>query len=144
MMNLQQFDEFFLQNKSSAELIKTIHALRKEINRSKDIMEHPNYISNEESKEPIQMDYYRSYLNLAIVSLKENIDTYGSDELTASKCEYKPSPEEKRALIFEENLPALESIYFSIGSLQTGYQTHTFTFGGHRVLKRWSYLQRLN
>ena len=120
----ETFYEMNLKGKSVKEIMKVIRRLKQEIGRLKNIVEHPNYELRSmvvQPTEKVQIFCNQEYLERAKEAL---IEAGGS---------YVPSIAEKKAIDFDNNIPHINKVVFSIGGFFEGYETKTFTIEGDKV-----------
>lgn len=121
MISPEGFYEYNLKGKSATEIIKVIGQLKREIGRLKNIMEHPEYEQTICPSEDVQIYCTREYLKMAKQVLADMGEAYSH------------SAAEKEAMVFDENIPYISKIVFSIGGCFGGYETRTFTIDGDKV-----------
>lgn len=123
MMLPETFYERKLKGKTIAEIMVVIRRLKQEISRLKNIVENPNYedMVHFHPSEKIQIFCNQFYLKQAKMALIEAGGTY-----TMSKAELK-------AQEFEDNIPYINKVVFSIGGFFNGHETKTFTVDGDKV-----------
>ena len=102
-----------LEGKSADEIQRVIRGLKQEIGRLKNIAEHPKYQCMIMPNESTRIFWNRKYLEQAKIALIEAGGTY------------TPSQAEIKAMEFEDNIPFIEKIVFTIGSFCGGYTTVT-------------------
>lgn len=120
----ETFYEMNLKGKSVKEIMKVIRGLKREITRLKNIVEHPNYELRSmviHPTEKVQISMNREYLERAKQAL---VEVGGI---------YKPSAAEKKALDFDNSIPYINKIEFSIGGFFGGYETKTYTIDENEV-----------
>ena len=112
-----------LEGKSAVEIMKCIRSLKKEINRLKNVMEHPEYSTKEimHPSEDVQLWCTRLYLERA----KQALADAGG--------EYKPTKAELKAQDFQDNIPAINKIVFTIGGYFTGREVWTLLLEEDKV-----------
>ena len=116
MISPEGYYEEYLKGKSAEQIMTAIRGLKNEIGRLKNAMEHPNY-SREFiifPSESTRLWCTRMYLERAKEALAEAEETY------------TPSRAELKAAAFEESIPAICKLVFSIGGFSGGYETRTF------------------
>ena len=124
MISPEAFYEDRLKGKTKEEIMTVIRGLKNEIGRLKNIVENPFYDSREVAmcpSEHTQISCSRLYLERAKQALKE----VGG--------EYIPSAAEKKAMEFNDNIPYVKKVVFSIGGFFGGYETKTYTIDGDKV-----------
>lgn len=124
MISPESFYEERLKGKSAKEILRVIRSLKQEIGRLKNMVEHPNYELRSlvvHPTERVQISCNQEYLERAKEALKE------------AGCVYTPSVAEQKAIKFNDNIPYIEKITFSIGGFFNGIETKTFTIDGNRV-----------
>ena len=112
-----------LKGKTAEEILIVISDLKKQIARSKKIMEHPTYpkVKKFHPDEAARIAYFRAYLLRAQMALMEAGGTY------------TPTAAEKRAMEFDNNIPFISQVKFCIGGYWNGYETKTYTIDGDKV-----------
>lgn len=124
MISPESFYEERLKGKSAKEILRVIRSLKQEIGRLKNMVEHPNYELRSlvvHPTERVQISCNQEYLERAKEALK---DVGGV---------YTPSVAEQKVMEFNDNIPYIEKIVFSIGGFFNGFETKTFTIDGDRV-----------
>ena len=124
MMSPDTFYEIKLKGKNAAQIMTVIRGLKQEIGRLKNIVEHPDYKYREievHPSETVQIGASRHYLECAKQAL---IEAGG---------EYIPSATEQKAIEFNDNIPYINKVVFSIGGFFSGYETKTYTIDGDKV-----------
>ena len=123
MISPGAFYEERLEGKTTAEIMAVIRSLKQEIGRIKNIVENPNYddMKHFSPSERTQIFCLQLYLERAKMALIEAGGTY-----TMSKAELK-------AQEFDDNIPYINKIVFSIGGFFNGHETKTFTVDGDKV-----------
>lgn len=118
MISPESYYEMNLKGKSDKQIISAIRGLKNEIGHLKNVMEHPDYGSEPiiHPSESTRLWCTREYLERAKEALAEAGGVY------------KPSQAEIKAQEFDENLPFIKKIVFSIGGYFGGYETRTITF----------------
>ena len=119
----ETFYEMYLKGKSKEEIEKVICDLKQEIEDLKDVMENPNYATREKNcpSEYVKINVNRDYLVRAIITY---IEAGG---------EYVPSDAEQKSMDFDDNIPYIEKVVFSMGGRLGGYKTKTYTVDGDIV-----------
>ena len=123
MISPDTYYELDLKEKTSAQIMTEIRSLKQEIERLKDVMESPDYerYFKIEPNEHVQLYYTHKYLEKAKTALAESGGVY------------KPSKAELKAAAFNESIPAICKLFFSIGGYFEGYKTRTYTFDGENI-----------
>lgn len=117
MMGPEAYYYSELEGKNTEEIMKCIRSLKKTIKQLKDTMEHPEYGNREEiilPSEATELSCTRLYLERAKQALVE------------AGGEYKPTKAELKAQEFQDNIPYINKIVFSIGSFFEGREVRTF------------------
>ena len=120
----ETFYEMRLKGKTPEQIMTVIRGLKREITRLKNIVEHPNYELRSmviHPTEKVQISMNREYLERAKQAL---VETVGS---------YKPSAAEQKSLDFDNSIPYINKIEFSIGGFFGGYETKTYTIDTDKV-----------
>lgn len=108
MISPETYYEENLKGKTAEEILKAIRSLKREITRLKNIAEHPEYVCEMHPSESVRISCSQDYLERAKLALKE------------SGVEYKPTKSELKAIEFDENIPNINKIIFSIGGFLCG------------------------
>ena len=118
MISPEGYYEAYLKGKNAAQIMTAIRGLKNEIGHLKNIMEHPDYGDRPiiYPSESTRLWCTRLYLERA------------KEALVAAGGTYTPSQAELKAADFEENIPAISKLVFSIGGYFGGYETRTYTF----------------
>lgn len=117
MISPEGYYEEYLKGKTAAQIMTAIRGLKNEIGHLKNIMEHPDY-----GEEPIMHPSESTRLwctRLYLERAKEALEAAGGT--------YAPSQAELKAADFEENIPAISKLVFSIGGFFGGYETRIYT-----------------
>lgn len=116
MISPEGYYEEYLKGKNAAQIITAIRGLKKEIGHLKNTMEHPDYRHEIiiHPSESIRLWCMRLYLERAKEAL---VDVGGV---------YKPSQAELKAVAFDDSIPAICKVVFSIGGFFEGYETRTY------------------
>lgn len=104
----ETYYEEYLKGKTPDEILKAIRSLKREIGRLKNTAEHPDYACKMCPSEETQIWCNSLYLERAKQALKE------------SGVEYQPTKAELKAMEFDENIPNISKIIFSIGGYFLG------------------------
>ena len=118
------FYEMRLKGKTPKQIMSVIRGLKQEIGKLKKFMEHPDYKYREWAVHPsedVQIACNRLYLEKAKQALAEAGGTY------------IPSAAEQKAINFNNDIPHISKVVFSIGGFFGGYETKTFTVDGDKV-----------
>lgn len=124
MISLESFYEFELKGKTPEQIMTVIRSLKRKIGRLKNIVENPNYGTSEwvmRPSERTQISMNREYLAEAKRALVE------------AGGEYTPSAAEQRAIDFNNDIPHIRKVVFSVGGFFGGYEIKTFTVSGDKV-----------
>ena len=121
MISPEAFYEEYLKGKTAAQIMTTIRSLKREINRLKNIVEHPDYECIICPSERVQISCNYIYLERAKQALVEAGE------------EYIPSAAEQKAMEFDANIPLISKVKFTIGGYFGGYETRTYTIDGAKV-----------
>ena len=115
MISPEGYYERHIKGNNKTVIMREIRALKKEINRLKNILENPDIENRTFSfpTESTQLYWNREYLKKA----KEELGT-----------EYVPTKAEEKAEEFQINIPFIKKIVFEIGGFHEGYETRTFSF----------------
>ena len=107
MISPNTYYEEFLKGKTAEEIMTAIRGLKQEIGHLKNTMEHPEYRRKPliHPSEEVRLSYNRMYLERAKEALIEVGGTY------------KPSQAELKAAAFDESIPAICKVVFSIGGV---------------------------
>ena len=120
----ESFYQEHLKGKSPQEIMTIIRGLKRSIGQLKREMEHPDYSKRKRLITPGDGAYihcFREYLDRAKQAYVE------------AGGEYTPSAAERKAAEFEENLPYIERMEFSIGGFFNGYERRVYTVEGDWV-----------
>ena len=109
----ETFYEYNLKGKNAEEILTVIRGIKREMGRLKNIMEHPEYVSMICPSEDVQISMSREYLQRA----KQALDDVGGAYIK-SKAELKVEE-------FENNIPYISKLVFSIGGCFCGNETYT-------------------
>ena len=115
MMSPQWYYDEYLKGKTAAQIMTAIRSLKREMGRLKNIMEHPDYGTQEVMcpGEDVQLQYVRMYLEKAKEALAEAGGTY------------VPSQAEQKAVAFDEGVPFITKMELTIGSFGSGQQVRS-------------------
>lgn len=135
MISPEGYYEMYLKGKTEQEIRSAIRGLKNEIGHLKNIIEHPEY-----GKEPmihpseaVRISCTREYLNRAKQALA---DAGGI---------YSPSKSEIKTMDFQENIPHIKELIFSIGGFFSGNTTYTVEISnGHVNLKKESFFTEID
>ena len=108
MISPETYYEEYLKDKTPEEILNAIRSLKREITRLKNIAEHPDYVCEMHPSESVRIFCSQEYLKRAKLALKE------------SGGEYQPTKSELKAIEFDENIPNISKIIFSIGGFLCG------------------------
>ena len=123
MISLEGYYEEYRKGKTAAQIMTAIRGLKKEIGHLKNIMEHPDY-----GEEPIMHQSESTWLWCTRFYLER-----AKEALEATGGTYAPPQAELKAADFEENIPAISKLVFSIGGFFGGYETRTYTIDDERL-----------
>lgn len=115
MISPEGYYEEHLKGKSAEQIMTAIRGLKQEIGHLKNTMEHPEYAPMMHPSESTRLCCTRLYLERAKEALAEAGGTY------------IPSRAELKVAAFEESIPAIYKVVFSIGGFFGGYETRTYT-----------------
>lgn len=121
MTSPEYFYETFLQGKNEKEIHTVIRRLKREIGRLKNILAEPDYVCEICPSEDVQLWCTREYLEEAKKALAE----VGG--------EYKMSKSELKVQEFNDNIPYISEIEFSIGGYLTETQIYRADLSGDDV-----------
>lgn len=113
MISPEGYYEEYLKGKNAEQIMTAIRGMKNEIGHLKNRMEHPDY--GKQPSESTRLWCTRLYLERA------------KEALVAAGGTYTPSQAELKAADFEENIPAINKLVFSIGGFFGGYETRTYT-----------------
>lgn len=116
MISPQTFYERELRGKNAEQINKVIVRLKREMNRLKKTMEHPDYAITMYPTEDTRIWCTREYLQEAMRALEE------------INAPYIPNSRERRIIEFNENLNHIESIKFTIGGFFGGFTIINVSF----------------
>lgn len=122
MISPETYYEEYLKGKSTDEIMSVIGGLKKEIERLKNTIENPNYVSLLCPNEKVQLSCAREYLERAKTALQESGGIY------------VPSKKEIKAEELDANIEAICKVIFSIGGYFGGYETRTYTIDGDELI----------
>ena len=108
MISPETYYEEYLKGKTPEEILKAIRSLKREIARLKNIAEQPDFGCAIYPSESVRISCSQDYLERAKLALKE------------SGGEYQPTKSELKAIEFDENIPNISKIIFSIGGFLCG------------------------
>ena len=103
MIGPEGYYEENLKGKSAKQIMTAIRSLKREMNRLKDIIEHPDYQCMMHPSYDTQLWCNRLYLQRAKEALAELGETY------------KPTVAEQRAMDFENNILNISKMLFHVG-----------------------------
>lgn len=109
----ETFYEYNLKGKNAEQIMSAIRGLKQEIGHLKKTMEHPDYAPTMYPTEDTRLWCTRMYLERAKQALTEVGGTY------------EPSQSELKAEEFENNIPFISKLVFSIGGYFSGNETYT-------------------
>ena len=116
MISPETYYEEYLKGKTPEEILKVILSLKREITRLKNIAEHPDYVCEMHPSESVRISCSQDYLERAKLALKE------------SGVEYQPTKSELKTIEFDENIPNISKIIFSISGFLYGEELVEVTF----------------
>lgn len=117
MISPEGYYEEYLKGKTAAQIMTAIRGLKNEIGHLKNTKEHPDY-----GEQPIMHPSESTRLWCTRLYLER-----AKEALIAAGGTYIPSQAELKAADFEENIPAISKLVFSIGGFFGGYETRTYT-----------------
>ena len=118
MIGPEYYYDKYLKGKSAKEIMSAIRSLKREINRLKNIAEHPEYLCTVHPSEEVRILCNKDYLERAKRAL---IDAGG---------EYIPTGAELKAAEVRDNMAYACRVEFSIGGESEGFETGIYTFDG--------------
>lgn len=123
MISPETYYEMELKGKTAEQIMRAIRGLKQEMGRLKNTMEHPEYGSEAVimPSESTRLWCTRLYLERAKLALAE------------AGVVYKPSQAELKVQEFENNLPFISKLVFSIGGFFDGYETRNYIFAGDEI-----------
>ncbi len=113
--------EEYLKGKNAEQIMTAIRSLKREISRLKNIMEHPEYQCMMHPSEAVRISCNRYYLDRAKQALSEAGGVY------------TPTKAELKAQQFNDNIPYIEKVEFSIGGFFDGHEKRIYTIEGDVV-----------
>lgn len=113
MIGPEGYYEEYLKGKTAAQIMSAIRGLKNEIGHLKNVMEHPDYEPVVCPSESTRLWCSRLYLERAKEALAEVGGTY------------TPSQAELRAKSFDDNIPAITRLIFSVGGFFDGFEIRT-------------------
>lgn len=122
----ESFYERELKGKAEKEIMNTIRSLKREIEKLKNTIEHPDYVCVMHPSEAVQISCMRGYLERA----KEALAEVGGV--------YSPSKAEQKAAEFDENIENIKKIAFEIGSFFDGWSEYVIELDGEKILFKYS------
>ena len=123
MIDTETYYIMYLKGRNAEQIQKHIRSLKMETGRFKNELENPNYIEEVPmfpSKSTF-IKWNRVFLERAQKALADAGGTY------------KPSQAELKAIDFDNNIPFISKVVFSIGGFFKGYETRTFTLDDEHV-----------
>ena len=123
MESTETYYEYNLKGKNAKQIMREIYCLKKKIMTLKKTMERPDYVCLMAPGEDVQLWCTRLYLEKAKKALAEVGGTY------------KPDTWEVKAAEFDENIPHICKIEFSIGGYFNGYDILVYTIDGDNVYR---------
>lgn len=121
MISPEGYYEEYLKGKTVDQIMTVIRGLKQEIGRLKNTIEHPDYAPAICPTEITRLWCSRLYLDRAKEALVEAGGTY------------IPSQAELNAAAFEENIPFISKVIFSIGGFFGGYEKRTVNLEGEQL-----------
>lgn len=117
MISPEGYYEEFLKGKTAEQIMTAIRGLKQEIGHLKNTMEHPEYGREPiiHPSEAVRLWCTRMYLERA------------KEALVEAGGVYKPSKAEMQVADFEESIPAICKVVFTIGGFFSGHESHTIT-----------------
>lgn len=119
MISPEGYYEEYLKGKTAEQIMTVIRGLKKEMGYLKNTMEHPSY-----GKQPIMSPSESTRLWCTRLYLER-----AKEALAEAGGTYVPSQAELKAADFEDNIPAISNLVFSIDGFFGGYETRTYTLG---------------
>ena len=125
MISPEGYYEEYLKGKTAEQIMTAIRGLKQEIGHLKNTMEHPDYGCEPimHPSEDVRLWCTRMYLERA------------KEALVAIGGVYKPSKAELKAVAFDESIPAIRKIVFTIGGFFSGHETHTIILNDEHLHK---------
>jgi hypothetical protein len=125
MMSPEAYYEFHLKGKDEERILRAIRGLKREMGHLKNVMEHPDYDKTPHimPSESTRLSCKRLYFEEAKRALAEEGGTY------------QPSQAELKAAAFDENIPYISKLVFSIGDFCTGHETTTIRLDEKHLYK---------
>ena len=127
MISPEGYYEYFLKGKSPAQIMRCIRSLKREMNRLRNIVDHPDYPYRTDAIDPsesVQLIMSREYLETAKQALVEAGGTY------------IPTKAEQRIAAFDKSVPFISKIIYTSGGFCSGYSRKTFIFGESKLLMK--------
>jgi hypothetical protein len=121
MISPGTYYELYLKGKNAKQIMTIIRSLKREISRLKNIMEHPEYQCMMHPSEAVRISCNRYYLDRAKQALSEAGGVY------------TPTKAELKAQQFNDNIPYIEKVEFSIGGFFDGHEKRIYTIEGDVV-----------
>ena len=123
LISPEEYYDKYLKGKSAAQIMTAIRGLKNEIGHLKNTMENPDY-----SEQPIMHPSESTRLSCTRLYLER-----AKEALVAVGGTYIPSQAELKAIDFEENIPSISKLVFSMGGFFGGYETRTYTLDGRQL-----------
>ena len=119
MVSPNIFYENELKGKTPEKIAIKIRSLKRKMGHLKKMIEHPDYSNMVETcpGEDVRLHFTRLYLERAIAAYHEAGGTYQLNK------------NEQRVVAFNESIPMITKIVFSIGGFFEGYKTYTLIIG---------------
>ncbi len=121
MIAPETYYETHLKGKSPKQIMRVIRGLKREIGHLKNIVEHPDYTATLYPTEETRIWCIRKYLERAKLALVEAGGTY------------IPSKAELKIEQFENHIPYISKIDFSIGGYFNGWHSYSAVIEGDSV-----------
>ena len=121
MASPEAFYEYNLKGKNAEQIMSVIRGLKREIGRIKNTMEHPEYAPTMCPTESTQLWCNRLYLERAKEALAE------------AGYIYIPSQAELKAEAFENNIPYISKVIFSVGGFLRESEITTINIEGEHL-----------
>ena len=123
MISPDGYYEMHLKGKNAKQILSAIRGLKNEIGHLKNTMEHPDYGTEiiMHPSEEVRLWCTRLYLDRAKEALAEVGGTY------------TPSKAELKAKAFDDSVPYITKVIFSIGGYCGGYETYSVDLSGDHL-----------
>ena len=121
MISPEEFYNESLKGKSTDQIMRVIRSLKREIGRLKNIVEHPDYSPTMCPTESTQIFCSKLYLEKAKLALLEIGETY------------TPTKAEQRAMAFDDNIPNISKVFFTIGGFFGGREERFYEVRENKI-----------